>query len=1117
MIAKSFYLFLFVFIYYNNEILGQDNLSMQDDYYNATIMSPQSYAFTQYGNHTPELARGEVSLKIPLYTYKDRNFEIPIELRYNSPGFRPNKREGIVGLGWNLGAGGAITRVINGVADETHHASTLEDIGLSGMYYGIKSNLGVKETNKKEIFELTKGNTGKTAFFWSINGCEVDPDMFFINVPGLSGKFYIQNNGEVKVVGNKPFKVDLSGFSIQGSTREINETINPSTFTIVTDDGYEYLFGGSLNELDFTLFIQEGAERSPVINAWHLTKIISPTGQVIEYFYKDFKRGFFRGGEGPNDRVHLLYNENYVRVKENINVKLFPKHIKNISNSNLYNTLSATKATYLDSISVNESISIRFEYVENERKFYPEVYMDDNRYNQFNLRLDGIEVVNSNYETIKKFKLNQEYLGEENKRRFLKSVQEIDPLGQDNINPYTFSYHDTKLFPSPTKAGVDHWGFWNSTDFNYGAVIPDLSLQPNGDVLIVGDQREASADLYKVGMLKEIIYPTLGHTRFFYERHQYSKRLERRAAFRFKHYLFNESGIAGGARISRIESMNQNQIVTVKQYNYSFEFPDEIGSSGVLMEWPRYLFYVKNKVPIELDATFFKVKSNSFSNGLLGAGNYIEYAEVNVVMNGSGFTKYKFTNYLTNPDESYYYYEVLDFTDKEMIVNFDLFNSYVGIKFNDKHFERGYLYYKRNFKQIGPEMFIPINGFEVKEFTSAIDYPDDYVVGVHHTGGIVQSFKRYHYPFLPKKVEEVQYNSNGYVDFVVAKAYEYNKEGYLAKESIIQSGGEKKSKVTLYPNDYANGTEFLDAMKDKNILSYPVEMVEYIENETEGISSAVISGNINKYNITGNGLVDESFILEIEAPLSFTNFKFSNQKLGISPELGTNQIYQEDSHYASIIKFDRYDNYGNIIQLSPKTSPTTSLLWGYSGMYPIAEVIGARSWEMAFTSFEVLNEGGGWIYDHDQVVEDPSSPSGKNIFPLTLNFNLQKDKLIADKSYVISYWRKSNGASSVSVSGEYNSVTGETVNGWTYEEKWIRGKTAIDLTGEIPIDEVRLYPVGTSMTTRIYNPLIGMTFLNNGRGYGANYQYDGLGRLGHIQDEEGILLESYKYIFSSEK
>ena len=60
------------------------------------------------------------------------------------------------------------------------------------------------------------------------------------------------------------------------------------------------------------------------------------------------------------------------------------------------------------------------------------------------------------------------------------------------------------------------------------------------------------------------------------------------------------------------------------------------------MEWPRYLFYVKNKVPVELDVTVFKLKSNSFSDGLLGVGNYIEYAEVNEVMNGSGFTKYKF-------------------------------------------------------------------------------------------------------------------------------------------------------------------------------------------------------------------------------------------------------------------------------------------------------------------------------------------------------------------------------------------------------------------------------------------------------------------------------------------
>ena len=362
----------------------------------------------------------------------------------------------------------------------------------------------------------------------------------------------------------------------------------------------------------------------------------------------------------------------------------------------------------------------------------------------------------------------------------------------------------------------------------------------------------------------------------------------------------------------------------------------------------------------------------------------------------------------------------------------------------------------------------------------------------------------------------MQYNPNGEKSLVISKAYEYNKEGYLAKESIIQSGGEKKSKVIQYPNDYDRGTEFLDEMKDKNLLSYPVEVVEYIENESEAISSAVISGNINKYNIVGNGLLDESLMLEIDTPLSLSNFKFSNQKLGVSPQLGNNLIYQEDPHYVSRIKFDLYDNYGNIIQFSPNTSATTSLLWGYSGMYPIAEVIGSSSTDMAYSSFEVVGEGGGWIYDHDFIVEDPSSPSGKKIFPLTPNLKLEKDKLNANKSYVISYWRKSNEASPVKVSGEHKTVRGETVNGWTYEEKLIRGKTDIVLSGEIPIDEVRLYPEGTSMTTRIYDPLIGMTFLNNGRGYGTIYNYDGLGRINGVRDEEGALLESYKYMFSME-
>lgn len=55
---------------------------------------------------------------IPLYTYRDVDFEIPVALTYSSNGLLPNVQAGSSGLGWFLSAGGTITREVNGFPDE---------------------------------------------------------------------------------------------------------------------------------------------------------------------------------------------------------------------------------------------------------------------------------------------------------------------------------------------------------------------------------------------------------------------------------------------------------------------------------------------------------------------------------------------------------------------------------------------------------------------------------------------------------------------------------------------------------------------------------------------------------------------------------------------------------------------------------------------------------------------------------------------------------------------------------------------------------------------------------------------------------------------------------------
>ena len=72
---------------------------------NINLLPPQTYDFVKYGNTPVSYFTGEVDIKVPIYTYSDKDFEIPIFAGYNSSGFVPTKRDGIVGTNWFLKCG----------------------------------------------------------------------------------------------------------------------------------------------------------------------------------------------------------------------------------------------------------------------------------------------------------------------------------------------------------------------------------------------------------------------------------------------------------------------------------------------------------------------------------------------------------------------------------------------------------------------------------------------------------------------------------------------------------------------------------------------------------------------------------------------------------------------------------------------------------------------------------------------------------------------------------------------------------------------------------------------------------------------------------------------------
>lgn len=73
----------------------------------STNITPQveSFQIAKSGNLTPSLYIGAMTYSLPLYTYSDPDFNLPISLEYNYDGYKVARSAGTVGLGWALNYG----------------------------------------------------------------------------------------------------------------------------------------------------------------------------------------------------------------------------------------------------------------------------------------------------------------------------------------------------------------------------------------------------------------------------------------------------------------------------------------------------------------------------------------------------------------------------------------------------------------------------------------------------------------------------------------------------------------------------------------------------------------------------------------------------------------------------------------------------------------------------------------------------------------------------------------------------------------------------------------------------------------------------------------------------
>ena len=401
------------------------------------------------------------------------------------------------------------------------------------------------------------------------------------------------------------------------------------------------------------------------------------------------------------------------------------------------------------------------------------------------------------------------------------------------------------------------------------------------------------------------------------------------------------------------------------------------------------------------------------------------------------------------------------------------------------------------------------------ELNSQMPYMDTCVPNTSGTEYNVYSVFKYtsyrlysQYQLLDSTTNELFDNSLNKVK--VTTHYTYDPNNLLPDTTITtDSKGETVLTKLTYPPDYSlSGTsanpipQGIQNLQSNYIISPVIE--KYIQKSNpDGSNKRTISAILTTFNPT---VPEPAVVYDWEPTVGTTNF---------SPTTVTTSSATLDPGYLPKIYFDAYGSYATLLQQHKFGDGPDSYIWDYDTLYPIAEVKSAAVSDIAYTSFEADGKGNWTIPDttRNRLV----SMTGSISYNLNSGNTITRTGLNPSTTYIVGYWSTSGP---MSVNGAPDTagtvVTTKSGTTWTYYEHKVTSASTISVAGTGTIDELRLFPQGSLMTTYTYTPLIGMTGMCTSTNYITYYNYDGLGRLANIKDLRGNIVKTYNYHYQSQ-
>ena len=164
---------------------------------------------------------GVVNVQVPIYEITTNAGKVPIALNYRTTGIRVEDVASEVGLGWELSAGGKITRIVRGQPDD---------------FTVLK------------IVDETADNWNKDTFWDCVNNeWDTQPDTYYYSFPGGSGSFVFD-------LDRQPHTIPLQNHKIVYKNDE---------FTIYDSAGTKYTFTTKESTTEIT-----GDKTTEYISSW---------------------------------------------------------------------------------------------------------------------------------------------------------------------------------------------------------------------------------------------------------------------------------------------------------------------------------------------------------------------------------------------------------------------------------------------------------------------------------------------------------------------------------------------------------------------------------------------------------------------------------------------------------------------------------------------------------------------------------------------------------------------------------------------------------------------------------------------------------------------------------